>query len=106
MTGPAVDKLVADNVYLSKASIPGGVYPNHPDDIPTYGMMATVVSSAKVPADTVYALVKGVFDNFDEFRRLHPAFAALDAQAMIRNGLSAPLHEGAERYYRERGWIR
>ena len=106
MTGPAVDKLVADNVYLSKATIPGGVYPNHPDDIPTYGMMATVVSSAKVPADTVYALVKGVFDNFDEFRRLHPAFAALDAQAMIRNGLSAPLHEGAERYYRERGWIR
>ena len=49
---------------------------------------------------------KRVFDNFDEFRRLHPAFAALDAQAMIRNGLSAPLHEGAERYYRERGWIR
>ncbi|MDO5102388.1 MAG: TAXI family TRAP transporter solute-binding subunit [Lautropia sp.] len=105
MEGPVVDKLVADNTYLAKAVIPGGIYPNHPDDIPTYGVMATVMSSAKVPADKIYHMVKGVFDNFDEFRRFHPAFANLKAEDMIKNGLSAPLHEGAARYYKERGWI-
>lgn len=105
MSGPVVDKLVADNTYLAKAVIPGGIYPNHPDDIPTYGVMASVVSSAKVPADTIYHMVRGVFENFDEFRRFHPAFANLKPEEMITNGLSAPLHEGAARYYRERGWI-
>ena len=47
-----------------------------------------------------------MFDNFDEFKRLHPALANLRPESMIRNGLSAPLHEGALRYYREKGWIK
>ncbi|MGB3745034.1 MAG: TAXI family TRAP transporter solute-binding subunit, partial [Xanthobacteraceae bacterium] len=54
---------------------------------------------------TVYALVKAVFDNFDEFKKLHPAFATLDPKAMITNGLSAPLHPGAVKFYKERGWM-
>jgi TRAP-type uncharacterized transport system substrate-binding protein len=46
-----------------------------------------------------------VFDNFEEFKKLHPALAHLTPQEMVKNGLSAPLHEGAARYYREKGWI-
>ena len=45
------------------------------------------------------------FDNFDEFKKLHPAFAHLDPKAMIKNGLSAPLHPGAIKYYKEKGWM-
>jgi len=54
----------------------------------------------------VYLVTKAVFDNFDEFKKLHPAFAHLDPKSMITDGLSAPLHEGAARYYREKGWIK
>jgi TRAP transporter TAXI family solute receptor len=101
----AVKQLVADNPYYAMATIPGGMYANNPDDVETYGVLATLTASAKVPEETVYVLVKAVFDNFDEFKSLHPAFANLDPANMIKNGLSAPLHPGAERYYREKGWL-
>ena len=69
-------------------------------------MLATVVASTKTPADTVYQVVKAVFDNFEEFKKLHPALASLKAEDMVKNGLSAPLHDGAARYYKEKGWIK
>ncbi len=106
ITGPAVDKLVADKPYYAKATISGGLYPNNPDATQTYGMLATVVSSAKVPADTVYQVVKAVFDNFEEFKKLHPALANLKAENMVTDGNTVPLHEGAARYYREKGWVK
>lgn len=106
VTGPAVDKLIADKPYYAKAVIPGGLYPNNPDPTTTYGVLATVVASTKAPADTVYQVVKAVFDNFEEFKKLHPALAHLTPQNMVKDGLSAPLHEGAARYYKEKGWIK
>jgi TRAP transporter TAXI family solute receptor len=106
LTGPAVDKLVKENPYYAYASIPAGLYPNNPQDTPTFGVQATVVSSVKVPNDVVYQVVKSVFDNFEEFRKLHPALAVLKPEEMVKNGLTAPLHEGALKYYREKGWIK
>jgi uncharacterized protein len=106
LTGPAVDKLVAEKPYYAKAVIPGGLYPGNPDATNTYGVLATVVASAKTPPETVYQVVKAVFDNFDEFKKLHPALAHLKAENMVKDGLSAPLHEGAVRYYKEKGWIK
>lgn len=105
LTGAAVDKLLGELPYLSKATIPGGMYANNPDDVQTYGVTATVVTSAKTPDDVVYALVKAVFEHFDDFKKLHPAFAHLDPQQMLKNGLSAELHPGAVRYYKEKGWM-
>jgi len=106
VTGPAVDKLVNAHPYYAYATIPGGLYPGNPQETRTYGVLATVVSSSQVPADRVYAVVKAVFDNFDEFKKLHPAFQLLTPQNMIKDGLSAPLHEGALKYYREKGWLK
>ena len=106
LSGPAVDKLVKENAYYAYATIPGGLYPNNPNPTRTYGVMATLVSSAKVPAEMIYAVVKATFDNFDEFKKLHPALATLDPKNMITDGNSAPLHEGAARYYREKGWLK
>ena len=106
LTGPAVDKLIKEKPYYAYATIPGGLYPSNPADTKTYGVLATMVSSSKVSADTIYAVVKGVFDNFDEFKKLHPALAILSPQSMIKDGLSAPLHEGAIRYYKEKGWLK
>lgn len=106
VTGPAIDKLVADNPYYFKATLPAGMYATQKEDVHTFGVGATVVSSTRTPADAVYQVVKAVFENFDTFKGLHPAFAVLKKETMVREGLSAPLHEGAERYYREAGLLR
>lgn len=105
VTGPAIDKLVADNPYYAKAVIPGGLYKGSDQPVDTFGVYATLVSSTDVSPEVVYDVVKAVFDNFDRFKRLHPAFANLKEQDMIKNALSAPLHEGAVKYYKERGWM-
>jgi len=106
LTGAVVDKLVAEKPYYAKSTIPAGLYPNNPQATETYGVLATFVSSEKVPADTIYLVVKAIFDNFDEFKKLHPALAHLNAGNMVKDGLSAPLHGGAVRYYKEKGWIK
>lgn len=106
ITGPAVDALVKKHSYFAHASIPGGLYSNNPQATKTYGVLATMVTSTRVPADMVYLVTKAVFDNFDEFKKLHPAFAHLDPKNMVADGLTAPLHDGAARYYREKGWIK
>jgi hypothetical protein len=106
LTGPAIDKLVKERAYYAFATIPGGLYPNNPQETRTYGVLATFVSSSKAPADTIYAVVKAVFDNFDEFKKLHPALASLKPENMIKDGLSAPLHDGAAKYYKEKGWLK
>ncbi|UJF25246.1 TAXI family TRAP transporter solute-binding subunit [Suttonella sp. R2A3] len=105
VTGEAVDKLVDENSYFAKVTIPGGMYDGTPDDTETFGVYATLVTSSDVDEDTVYEITKTVFDNFDRFKSLHPAFENLKQEDMITNALTAPLHAGAERYYREQGWI-
>ena len=105
VVGPVIDELVAANPYYAKAVVPGGMYRGTDADIDTFGVKATFVTSANVPDEVVYQVVKAVFDNFDRFKGLHPAFAGLTETAMISEGLSAPLHPGAEKYYKERGWL-
>ena len=105
ITGPAVDKLVKDYPYFAYATIPGGVYPGNPDPVKTFGVVASFLTSAKVPDNVVYAMVSAVFDNFEEFKKLHPALANLNPKDMIKNGMTAPLHPGAVKYYKEKGWM-
>ena len=76
ITGPAVDRLIADNPYYAKAVIPGGLYRGNDSPTPTFGVRATLVTTAATPDDVVYLVVKSVFENFEEFKRLHPALAA------------------------------
>jgi len=101
----AVDQLVADNPFYRTATIPGGMYRGNDEDTMTFGVGATFVTSADVPEEVVYTVVSAVFENIDQFRSLHPAFANLDPVQMANDGLSAPLHPGAERYFREAGLI-
>ena len=105
VTGAEVDKLISDNAYYAAATIPGGMYKGTDADTQTFGVGATFVSSNKVDEETIYQIVKAVFDNFDRFKGLHPAFANLKPENMIKNNLSAPLHDGAARYYKEKGWM-
>jgi hypothetical protein len=101
VSGKVVDALVKKNDYYRTAVIPGGMYNGNDEDVKTFGVGATIVSSSKVPEEAVYAVVKAVFENFEDFKKLHPAFANLTKEEMIKDGLSAPLHKGAKKYYKE-----
>ena len=105
VTGAAIDGLVNDNSFYRKATIPGGMYKGTADNVTTFGVGATFVSSSAVAEDTIYNVVKAVFDDFEDFKRLHPAFKDLKETEMIKDGLSAPLHDGAAKYYKEKGWM-
>jgi TRAP transporter TAXI family solute receptor len=99
-----IDSLLAKFPYYAKSFVPVNLYPgaDNDADVATFGVKATFVTSAKVSADVVYAVTKEVFENFDSFKKLHPAYAVLTKASMLE-GMSAPIHEGAMKYYKEAG---
>jgi TRAP transporter TAXI family solute receptor len=105
LNGPVEQKLVEENPYYAFATIPEGTYKTTDEDVTTFGVKATFVTSADTPEDVVYEVTRAVFENIDDFRNLHPAFENLDPQSMMTDALSAPLHPGAEKYYKEKGWM-
>ena len=103
LTGPEVQGLIDGAAYYAKAVIPKGTYTGQKKDVTTFGVKATVVTSADVSDELVYLVVKAVMENFDDFKKQHPAFSSLKKEDMIADGLSAPLHPGAIKYYKEAG---
>lgn len=103
--GDFVDRLVGAYPFFTPAWIAGGLYGPGQHAVRTFGVKATLVASANTDPDLIYRLVAGVFNNFERFKTYHPAFSTLTPQEMIRDGLTAPLHDGALRYYREQGWL-
>ena len=103
LTTSGTDKVLAENAAYAAATIPGGLYPGNDADVASWGPKATFVTDASTPDEVVYVLVKAVFENFDDFKKLHPAFGRLTKEQMVKDGLSAPLHPGAAKYYKEAG---
>ena len=96
-----VEALIKNNSFYVKSIIPGGMYPNNPNNIDTFGVKAVVVTSEKTSAEVAYNMTKAVFENFDNFKTLHPVFASLKKEEMIKEGSSAPIHSGSLRYFKE-----
>ena len=105
IAGKAVNKLVKNNPYFAQADVPGGMYKGNDAGIPTFGVKAVLVTSTDVTDKAVYTLVKAILQNFDAFKKLHPAYANITKKSLLE-GLSAPLHEGAKRYFMEAGLIK
>ena len=103
--GEEISELVANNDYYSFVTIPGGMYRGTDSNTNTFGVGATLVTSDNMSEEVVYEMVKAVFDNIETFRELHPAFSNVDPAKMASEGLSAPIHAGAIKYYREKGII-
>ncbi len=103
---PCIDSLINTHPYYTHAIIPISLYPNakNSEDIKSFGVKATFVTSSKTPENIVYAIIKEVFGNLDEFKKLHPAYHALTKENMLQ-GLTAPLHPGALKYYKESGLL-
>jgi uncharacterized protein len=97
---PALGRLVADNPYYSTFEIPAGTYAGQTTSVPTFAITATLVTSSRTSPTVVYQVTKSVLDNLDKVRDAHPAFADLQRSSMETRGLTAPLHEGALRYFR------
>jgi TRAP transporter TAXI family solute receptor len=99
-----IDDMLQSVPYYTKATIPINLYPgaSNKHDIKTFGVKATLVTSAAVPDDIVYIVTKAIFENFTDFRKLHPAYSSLSRESMLK-GLSAPIHPGAMRYFKEAG---
>ena len=106
VSGKDIDALINKHDYYRSAVIPGGMYRGTNKDTNTFGVGATFVSSSDVPEKVVYQVVKAVFENFDTFKKLHPAFKHLKKSQMVKDGLSAPLHDGAKKYYKEVGLVK
>ena len=105
VTGDAVGKLIADNRFLSSTAVPAGLYDGHVKAAKTFGVAVTVMTSEDMEEDLIYTVVKTVFENLGRFKRLHPSLAILLPGRMMTDGLSAPLHKGAVRYYREKNMM-
>ena len=104
LNSDAVKAFVAEHPFYITTSIPAGTYRGIDRDIETYAVTATVVTNDSVSEQVVYDMVKTVFENLDELRASHAAFRYLNPEEMLQ-GLPAPLHPGAEKYYKEKGWM-
>jgi uncharacterized protein len=105
VAGPAIDAMLDRHPEYERTVIPGGTYRDNPLQAHTLGVRAVIVATSRLSDARAYAITKAVFDNFDDFRRLHPLFAMLSVDDMADVNGRAPLHPGAARYYRERGWV-
>ncbi len=100
-----INKLVEKNPFYFPAVIPGGTYKGNPKDIRTVGVKAVLVASEDLDDDVVYEMVKSVFERIEDFKTLHPVFSTLQEKNMVHDSKVAPLHNGAARYFREKGLI-
>lgn len=96
-----IDKLIQTNSFYVKAVVPGGMYAGNPNNVETFGVKASLVTSEKTPIDVVYNITKATIENFDNFKTLHPVFSSLKKEEMVRDGNSAPIHPGALKYFKE-----
>jgi len=104
LKGIKINNLIKKYPYYAKAKIPGGMYLGNEKDIPTFGVKAVLFTHADVSEKKVYTIVKAVLENFDIFKKLHPAYSHITKESLL-DGLSAPLHKGAMKYYKEMGFL-
>ena len=105
ITGAKIDKFVQANPYFAQADVPGGLYKGNEAGTPTFGVKAVLVTSTDVSDKAVYTVVKSILENFDAFKKLHPAYANITKESLL-DGLSAPMHDGAKKYFKEAGLVK
>jgi TRAP transporter TAXI family solute receptor len=105
VSGAPIDAMLVHHPEYERTVIRGGTYRDNSADVKTLGVRAVIVTTMQLPEAVGYAITKAVFDNVDDFRRLHPLFTMLSVDDMADINGRAPLHPGAARYYRERGWV-
>ncbi len=103
--GKKIESLLSSKPYYIKTTLPGGLYDNNDDGFETIGLKSTVITSEDLDQETAYRMVKIVFNNLYRLKRMHPTFNNLTPLKMATEGLTAPLHPGAMKFYKEKGWM-
>jgi TRAP transporter TAXI family solute receptor len=106
VAGREIEALDKETRFLLRVPVPGGLYKGVAREVPSVGFAIVAASTSKVDARLIYELVKTVFDNLQRLQRIDPVFARLEARRMTGDGLVVPLHDGAAKLYKERGWIK
>lgn len=104
LEGKAVDSLIKKYPYYAKSVVPGGLYKGVTKDVPSFGVKAVLTTSTDVSDKAVYTVVKAILENFDKFKKLHPAYSKITKESLL-DGLSAELHPGAKKYFKEAGLL-
>jgi TRAP transporter TAXI family solute receptor len=105
LSGPPIDTLLSGHPEYLRFVIPGETYMSNPGAVTTLGVRTAIITTTRLTETVAYEITKSLFENIDDFRRLHPDFATLLPRDMVPGGLIVPVHPGAERYYRDRGWM-
>lgn len=103
LAGPKIDEIIASEKFYAPSNIPAGLYKGVGKEVPGIGLVATLVTTADAPADVIYAVTQAIHEGFGRLQKSSPLFASLSADQLAEDGLTAPLHEGAARYYAEIG---
>jgi len=104
LEGKAIDNMIAKYPYFAKSKIVKGLYKGVDADVNTFGVKAVLVTSTDVSDKAVYTVVKAILENFDSFKKLHPAYNNITKESLL-DGLSAPMHKGAMKYFKEAGLL-
>ena len=105
VSGPKIEGLLSRHPEYSRSVVPGNTYSSNPQAVTTLGVRTAIITTTRLPETVAYEITKALFENIDDFRRLHPDFATLLPHEMVPHGRVAPVHAGAARYYRARGWL-
>jgi TRAP transporter TAXI family solute receptor len=105
VSGPQIEGLLSRHPEYSRSVIAGNTYPSNAEAVTTLGVRTAIVTTTRLSETVAYEVTKAVFENIDDFRRLHPDFATLLPRDMVPSPAGVPLHPGAARYYRARGWL-
>jgi TRAP transporter TAXI family solute receptor len=98
-----ITRYEAQAPYFVAVDIPADTYPTQGDRVATIGVRATLVASARQDEASVLAMTRAVAESLASFSARHPALRGLKREDLPRGGMTAPLHPGALRYYREAG---
>jgi TRAP transporter TAXI family solute receptor len=105
VSGPPIDRLLSAHPEYSRFVIAAKTYSSNPEPVATVGVRSAIVTTVRLPEAVAYEITKAVFENIDDFRHLHPDFATLLPADMVPRAGIVPVHSGAARYYRARGWL-
>ena len=102
--GTGIDAMIKKYPYFAKGTISGSFYKGVPNDVPSIGVKAVLITSTKVKDEVVYQVVKTILDNFEKFKELHPAYKTITKESLLE-GLSVPQHPGAIKAFKEAGLL-
>ena len=98
---PELSQLIVEKPYYRRGKIPRGMHLDSKQDTMSFGLGATFVALDSTSPKAIYKVVKAVVENFKDFQTLHPSLQTLSIKELPYAGISAPLHPGAIRYYKE-----